>query len=723
MKILYLALLASVLSLTIIHTLSISTFALDSTAKTILNYKQKNAIACGFGGVEYSGFAEFISASPLLNTWAKKLPPYTGMDELPYNNLFIPDTLNGTIFNLRMHDTTMQWLPGEATRTMAFNNNSVLGPTLFFKKGDSVQMNVTNEMGDTTTVHWHGQHLPAIMDGGPHQPIAPGTTWHPGWVVKNNAATYWYHPHLHMMTTEQLTMGLAGLIIVRDDAEAALNLPRTYGVDDIPLIIQDKAFLPNSNQLSVEAYGDTAMVNGTLKAQLNVPAQVVRFRVLDGATDRSYNLAFSDSRSFSVISGDAGLLDKPVPVTRYILSAGERIEILVNFSGEESKTVTLKAYNASLPTDMPGSEPDTRNTADYFRNSLGNRDFDLLKLNIVAQNSHPVTSIPDFLVPNTSIDKTEVTMTRYIEMSKASPDACPVNVPPCSLFNGKFFDIDRVDYSVQKGATEIWELTNQSGTAHPFHIHDVSFQLLSKSTGPLAEFEKGWKDVVMVSSGASVRFIAKFEDYADAEHPYMYHCHISIHEDAGMMGQFVVVPSVLPVSLTSFNGLLSGKNIILSWKTANEINTKSYVVERSTNGINYMAVATVNAARKTSYGYTDKNVTSLTGNLYYRLKIIDGDGKFVYSKIINLKPSEIQLNLFPNPVVSGELNVSYSPAFENVIQLNVLDSKGKTIIKNTLSAGTGSFKINVSALTNGIYFLVISDGKKIKKQKFEVFHR
>lgn len=724
LKILYIALLASVVSLTLFNAISTSSVTAEEASQKLLEYKLKYAVACGTRNqAAYLNFSGFVLTSPFLTAWATYYSPFTPPVDLPYNTLWIPDTLSGTTFDLRMHDTTKQFLSGNLTRTMAFNNNSLLGPTLIFKKGTTVQMHVKNDLADTSTVHWHGIHLPAVMDGGPHQPILPGTTWNPTWVVKNNAATYWYHPHLHMKTAEQMIMGLAGMIIVRDDEEAALDLPRTYGVDDIPLILQDKVFTSPDNQIQIEDYGDTMMCNGTLKAQYNVPAQVVRFRVLNAATDRSYNLGFSDNRDFSVIASDAGLLDNPVPVGRYMISAGERIEILVDFSGQETNNVALKAFNSFLGSDLPGSEPNNETTMDYLRNKLGNKDFEILKLNIVAKNANAVTAIPASLVHNVLLDKETSSITRTIQMTQANPALCPESQPRCSWFNGKFFDINRIDYEVQKDETEVWELINTSGTAHPFHIHDVSFNIISKSNGILADYEKGWKDVVMVRGGSSVRFIAKFEDYSDAEHPYMYHCHIAFHEDAGMMGQFLVLPGALPVTVTNFNAVLSGKNTILSWNTANELNTKTYSIERSTNGVHFNSAGIVNAAGKASYSFTDRDVTSLTGNLYYRLKIADADGKFVYSKTVNIKLSEISISLFPNPIASGDLNVSISPAMENMAQLKVVDSKGKNVITKTFAAGIQSFKVDVSTLSNGMYFLIISDGKKVKKQKFEVLRK
>ncbi|HRI19406.1 MAG TPA: multicopper oxidase domain-containing protein, partial [Panacibacter sp.] len=305
----------------------------------VLDYKNKNAVSCAPDGISQKMYEALPSYASLFS-WRNTTTDTT------YNTLCIPDTICGPDFTLRIHDTSKQYLYGAATATAAVNNHYILGPTLIFNKGATVQMHVKNDLADTTTIHWHGMHLPAIMDGGPHQVIAPGTQWNPTWVVKNNAATYWYHPHMHGKTSEQLVKGLSGLIIVRDDAESALNLPRTYSVDDIPVILNDKRFDAATNQLVMSRFGDTMMCNGTLNAQYNIPAQVVRFRILCASPDRDYNLGFSDNRSFSVIAGDAGLLNNPVPVTRYIISPGERIEILVNFSGQQQQSVKLRACNA-----------------------------------------------------------------------------------------------------------------------------------------------------------------------------------------------------------------------------------------------------------------------------------------------------------------------------------------------------------------------------------------
>jgi blue copper oxidase len=449
-----------------------------------------------------------------------------------YNALRIPDTLSGTTFNLAMKDTFAQILPGNQTITGGINAN-FWGPTLFINKGDTVHMNVQNNLNDSTTLHWHGMHLPAVMDGGPHQVIPPGTLWQPYWKVTNDAATYWYHPHLHETTQEQMTKGLGGLIIVRDSIESALPLPRTYSVDDIPLVLTDRD-ITTANQFSVVPYGDSMMVNGVLRPQYTIPAQLVRFRILNGAIERSYNLGFSDNRTFYVITSDGGLLSSPVALTRYLLHAGERIEILVNCTGQSGTNVFLKAYNSTLSQQTPGGDLFPNGP---FANYLARIDFNILRLNISNQTSNPITAIPTALRTVNSIPAATANTTRYLTIS----DTMIMGIPGATfLLNHKLFDINYNNYTVPLNNTEIWQITNSGNFGHPFHIHDVEFNILSSNGAAPAAAQAGWKDVVFVPANSTVKFIAKFEDFADSLHPFMYHCHIALHEDEGMMGQFVV---------------------------------------------------------------------------------------------------------------------------------------------------------------------------------------
>jgi blue copper oxidase len=217
----------------------------------------------------------------------------------------------------------------------------VLGPAIRMRRGDEVQMTVENALGFDTTVHWHGLLVPGDVDGGPHQVIKPGGSWRPRLKIDQPASTTWFHPHLHHDTARQIYMGLTGLIIVDDGSDADLGLPRTYGVDDVPIIIQDRSFDsdgsllydrdPDPQTIQYGLRGSTIIVNGVVGPVAKVPAGLVRLRILNAANAQNFDLRFSDRREFRVIASDAGFLSTPVSMRQLRISPAERFEILVDF--------------------------------------------------------------------------------------------------------------------------------------------------------------------------------------------------------------------------------------------------------------------------------------------------------------------------------------------------------------------------------------------------------
>lgn len=462
--------------------------------------------------------------------------------------LFIPDTLSGTNINLTLQNGTHQFFSGQATNTMGANGN-ILAPTLLLNQGDQVNFSVNNQIGETTTVHWHGLHVAPENDGGPHTTIANNTTWTPSFTIMDKAATYWYHPHLHHFTNKHVTNGIAGMIIVRDSEEQTLTLPRTYGVDDIPVIIQTKDFDAN-NQIIVESNSDDVlMVNATIDPYITVPAQVVRLRLLNGSSQRAYNLGLSNNQAFYQIASDGGLLNAPYQTTRLLLAPGERAEILINFNGMNSQTAYLKSYASELPNGIYGATNPGMGAGmtlnGYNPNPLNGSDFNILQFNISTPNANPITVIPTSLVNVTTLDEATANITRTLTFSPVSMGPNQLNGD--FLINNSAFNMNVVNYTVPFNNTEIWQLTNQSGIAHPFHIHDVQFNILTRNGVAPQPNEQGRKDVVLVKPQETVRFIAKFEDFSNDNVPYMYHCHLLTHEDGGMMGQFVVSNPLLSV--------------------------------------------------------------------------------------------------------------------------------------------------------------------------------
>ena len=416
------------------------------------------------------------------------------------------------VFQLNAQAGTTELLPGKPTETWGFNG-SYLGPTLRAERGEKVRVEVHNDLDETTSVHWHGMHLPAAADGGPHQPVAPGDTWTPSWRIDQPAASLWYHPHPHGQTEDHVNRGLAGMFILDDPAsDAADRLPSQYGVDDVPVIVQDKPF-DDDGQLSSEGSGEDLVVNGTYGPYLDVRTEKVRLRLLNASVERVYSFGLSDSRDLTVIGTDGGLLPSPTPAKRVLLSPGERAEVVVAMSPGED--VVLRSF-----------EPDLGSNVLVERFNGGEDTFDVLQLR-ASDRLAPSPTLPNRLAPPPALDVTDAE-TRFFELQGRG-------------INGRSMEMSRIDETVELGATEVWEVTNSDGEPHNFHVHDVQFQVLSVQGEEAEPVLSGWKDTIFLPPGRTVRLAMQFTDYADPDTPYMFHCHLLPHEDAGMMGQFVVV--------------------------------------------------------------------------------------------------------------------------------------------------------------------------------------
>ena len=530
----------------------------------------------------------------------------------PFQKLRIPEAVTGTNFNLSVHKSTKSFWKGATTATFAYNNETFWGPTLILKKGDTVQMNVRNELDEPTTTHWHGLHLPAATDGGPLQVIPAGKTWSPSFKVTNNAGTYWYHPHAHETTQKHLTMGAGGFIIVKDPIEAALPLPREYGVDDIPLVLTSRRFHLD-DQFSYDGdndkYGDFAFVNGTLDAEAGLPAQFVRLRILNAEIERGYDLGFSDGRTFHVIATDGGLVEKPIPVTRMKLMVGERVEVLVDLGGDKvGSSVDLMAYNAGQPFGYPGGEPGTRPPNGGYLNNI---NFRLLHINVTPRTAKAITTLPATLVKNRLWTESDATQQRTIRISGGRP-----------LFNfdDKPYARNVINQTVKLGAVEQWTIRNNNIFGHTFHIHDVQISIISRTSG-VQDYERGWKDTLYVPRGESVSFIAKFDDYASDTDAFMYHCHMSNHEDGGLMGQFIVVNrAVEDLAIASFTRTGPNSEIRFQFKpTLGTTYTLQYSSDLTTGSWTDIGSVTSDG---TSANFTETDATRLgQAKGFYRVTI------------------------------------------------------------------------------------------------------
>ncbi|PCJ22470.1 MAG: oxidase [SAR86 cluster bacterium] len=475
------------------------------------------------------------------------------------NPLSIPELAQGELsegtrkFQLNLQQGSREFFPNISTPTFGINGN-YLGPTLRFQRNELVSLQVNNQLGEPSTLHWHGFHVPAQEDGGPHQVIANGDSWTAQFSVRQFASTFWYHSHMLHSSGEQVYKGLAGMIIVEED-DLQLELPSTYGVDDIPLIVQDRRFSNDGSFQYLSAYqdsvigmhGDTILVNGTAQAYLEVSTTLVRFRLLNASNARTYTFAFSDGRDFKQIASDGGFLEKPVTLNKLELAPAERGEIVVDFSdGQQLQLVSLGRVT-NFP-EFPGAMSE-------MMRSLNAQEFDILDIRPQEklQNS---AELPEHLTSIYRLPEAAASNTRQFKLSMGSGMRSGDDRGPGTgsrngngggygggnfSINGRRMDTNFINERIQFNTTEIWELSNNSPMMHPFHVHNGQFQLLDRDGQPPSENELGWKDTVRVGSGEKVRIIMRFTDFTDNESAYMYHCHILEHEDNGMMGQFLVI--------------------------------------------------------------------------------------------------------------------------------------------------------------------------------------
>ncbi len=451
-------------------------------------------------------------------------------------SLAIPQLMTGEIRNgVRTFDLALQkgvssFFDGVETPTLGING-AYLGPTLKMAAGESVQMNVTNNIGEASTLHWHGFHLPARADGGPHQVIAEGDTWSPKFSVKQRAAMFWYHSHMVPRTGPQVYQGLAGMIYVDDEEASRLDLPDDYGVDDIPLVLQDRAFnrdgsffygtsMPN---VMMGMRGNVLLVNGMVRPYFTARTNKIRLRLLNGSNARFYTIGFDDGRTFQQIGSDGGLLERPFETAQITLAPAERAQIIVDLS--DGRPVRITANSAMM--NGGGMMGQMMND---------NMTFEVLDIRPDVQRAKSA-DVPDKLITLARPDPAQAVRTRRLVMGMGG---MMMMGGASFTINGKTMDMNRIDETVRVNTTEIWQIENTSMMAHPLHIHDVQFRILDRNGAPPPPGETGLKDVVVVAPNERVRLLLSFSDYTDPDSPYMYHCHILEHEDAGMMGQFVV---------------------------------------------------------------------------------------------------------------------------------------------------------------------------------------
>ena len=497
-----------------------------------------------------------------------EVPVTAGGTPLPIPPLLEPDA-DGRLA-LTAARGTAQFIPDVATDTWGYNGD-YLGPTIRLQRGRPVEASITNDTDEETTVHWHGLLVPAHADGGPHDPILPGETRTIAFTPDQPATTLWYHPHPHEITAQQVRRGLAGMLILDDAdghapgsapadgmasaaeapspaADVLTALPHEYGVDDIPVIIQDMRLTEDGEMLGhnfnseVGLLGQTVVTNGVVGAVHTTDRRVLRLRLLNGSQARSYGLRLESGAPLTVIGSDGGLLEAPVEVEAISLSPAERAEVLVEVPDEG---VTLIS-----------SQPDLGNVADSEA-SGGEDEFTILRLERAGAGAAEPTTASAEPTAGTRTDNGEAgdgaagpasiadlglpaVLATFPEVSDRGQQR-QMNLRGRQI-NGKSMDMGRIDLEATSHQPEIWQVSNLDSSPHNFHIHNAQFRILDIGGQAPPPAMAGWKDTVYTPPQRDMRLAVVFPSHEDdhSNLPYMFHCHLMLHEDDGMMGHFTV---------------------------------------------------------------------------------------------------------------------------------------------------------------------------------------
>lgn len=511
-----------------------------------------------------------------------KLKPF--VDKLPIPRVLQPKERGKdcTYYEVEMQEFFHQFHSSLKPTKVWGYEGQIPGPTIEVESGESARVLWKNNLPDKhflpvdqslhgaghgipevrTVVHLHGALVEPDSDGYPEawftkdfQKCGPCFSRKVYHYPNNQPATaLWYHDHALAITRLNVYAGLAGMYIIRDEQERALNLPS--GIYEIPLVIQDKSFnadgslfYPKNVDAPPPTYpevsitpgfaGDTIMVNGKAWPYLEVEQRKYRFRILNASNERFYRLKLQSGQQFIQIGSDGGLLPRPVRLDEIVIGPSERMDVVLDFTNQPLESKIRMTNTARTPFDF-GQPPDPET------------DGLVMEFRVIARTSDDTSTVPQILN----------TIKKYCEYDVKKIRDITIDVGRDGfqrllfmLNNHEFMDGDHDDPVA--GELEMWRIINPGLGVHPIHIHQIQFQVLDRLPFDTATFaqtgrirctdepepppanERGWKDIIQAYPGQITRLLVRFGPYTGR---YVYHCHILEHEDHDMMRPFDVFP-------------------------------------------------------------------------------------------------------------------------------------------------------------------------------------
>lgn len=398
-------------------------------------------------------------------------------------------------------------------------NGQYLAPTVRVKSGDFVKLTYSNNLPQTLSVNVQGLRVPTEMLGSAHRQLTAKSSWSPIVSVQQAAATGWYHADTLFQSAYQTYRGIAGLWIIEDAQSKTAQLPNKYGVNDIPLILQDQQLNDNGVQLldtnQPQFFGKRVFVNGQESPYFNVARGWIRLRVLNASLSRSYDLQLDNGKPLHLIATGVGMLQAPVEMAVIKLAPSERVEVLIDLN--EGETVSLiSGEKRNLLYQAKQLFSDNQDLAD-------NVILELRPEGLVSVfNQQP--SLPEF-----PLDEFNLTISQERKFTLRPLDR---------LINGQRFDPKRLDFTAKLGSVERWYLNSTEAVG--FTLQGAKFVLETRSRQAEPHKQLAWRDTVWLEKDQEVTLLVKFDHKASAELPFSFGVSDKMLRDRGCQGQFAV---------------------------------------------------------------------------------------------------------------------------------------------------------------------------------------
>ena len=431
-------------------------------------------------------------------------------------------------------ETTLEARYGPASAagqvaTSTVYEGSFPGPTFRVRPGDRLKVRLVNRLRDMTNLHVHGFHVsPRGNSDNVLLHVMPGQAFDYEYQIPADhpAGTYWYHPHNHGDSSEQVFGGMIGAIIIEGDLD---RLPGIAGVPERLLLIQDTQLDPDGsltppNQRHQPDF--LRLVNGQLNPTIAIrPGETQRWRIANGSANCFYPIRL-DGHTFHQVGADGNTLGEVWSRDEILLGPFERAEVLIRAGAPGSYALRKLPFDSNGPGDPEA----------------------VLATMVSDGPAETPRPLPTALMPFEDLRNAQIDRRREISFQIVNDEIFQISGQP--------FDENRVNQTVQLGATEEWVVRNESDIWHNFHIHVNPFQVVAINGQPVQV--RSFEDTVPLSPRGSITMRTRFEDYTGK---FVYHCHILGHEDAGMMG---IVEVVDPASAGQFNRAAVGDSAAAS---------------------------------------------------------------------------------------------------------------------------------------------------------------